>query len=147
MGADAALLGAAVLVWAAATAVVLYVRRTTLARLLPELPLDSTVVERRTLLWGGVFAVLGAAFTGFDIERGTLLLYCGGLTLFSLGWAVQDNRQWWNARWPIRSFDRALAKLYRAEVVSLWALVLAAYFAWFAGWALIGRIAVEALQG
>src|SRR5688500_10553434 len=121
-------------------AVVLYVRRTTLARLLPELPLDSTVVDRRTLLWGGVYAVLGAAFTAIGIERLTLLLYCGGLALFSLGWALQDNRQWWNARWPARSFDRALSKLYRVEVVALWALVLASYFAWFIGWSLIGRI-------
>jgi hypothetical protein len=94
-----------------------------------------------------VFAVLGAAFTAMDIERGTLLLYSAALALLSFGWSVQDNRQWWNARWPARTFDRAVSKLYRVEVVALWALVLAAYFAWFAAWSLVGRIAVEAVQG
>jgi hypothetical protein len=103
------------------------------------------VLDRSTLAWGALFAVLGAALTAIGVERGTLLLYSAAFALLSLGWTMQENRQWWNRRWPARTFDRALSKLYRLEVVGLWALILAAYFAWFIGWTLIGRIAVEAL--
>jgi hypothetical protein len=141
---DAALLGAAALVWAAATAVVIRIRRTVLARTLPELPVDSTVVDRGVLAWGGLFALFGALLTALDVARGVLFLYCAGFALLTMSWTVRDNRQWWNRRAPVR---RAIGRRYRALRPMVWFLLSIALLAWFSGWMLIGRIAVEALQG
>jgi hypothetical protein len=135
---DAALLGAAALMWAAATATLRRVRRPVLSGALPEAPLDATVVDRRILLWGGALGLLGATFTASGIERGVLLLLCAALALFVLSWGAEGNRGWWG---------RVVDRRRRALRPAVWALLLIGLFAWFAAWSLIGRIAVEALQG